>query len=117
MPSTESFKDFIEEQMGDAGTIASRRMFGAYCLYCDGKPVAFICDDQLLVKPTEKGREFIGEVTGTELFPGSKQWFIVEDRYEDREWLSQLIRITAEELPPPKPKKKKAGNPKKYLIG
>lgn len=33
--------------------------------------------------------------------------FLIEDKIEDREWLSQLIRITSNELPEPKQKKNK----------
>ena len=97
--------------------MSARRMFGVWCLYCDGKPVAFIFDDRVLVKETEQGRAFIGEVAETELFPGSKPWFLVEDRYEEREWFSQLLRITADSLPPPKPRRsRRPGGRKKYLI-
>jgi hypothetical protein len=30
----------------------------------------------------------------------------MEDKFEDKEWLSNLIRITEKELPAPKPKNK-----------
>lgn len=33
--------------------------------------------------------------------------FLIEDKIDDREWISQLIMITANELPEPKPKKSK----------
>ena len=108
--------EFIVEQAEDSGTITTKRMFGSYCLYCDGKPVAFIGEDAVFVKPTEKGRAFIGNVTESELFPGSKLWFVIEDRYEERDWFSALLRTTAAELPPPKPRKPRKGSKKKYLI-
>ena len=111
--------EFIVEQAEGAGRISTRRMFGVYCLYCDGKPVGFICEDQVLIKPTEKGRAYIGDVDEMELFPGSKLWFSVTDRFEDREWFAELVRLTASGLPPPKPRKRRApkkGSPKKYLI-
>ncbi len=116
MATEESFMEFIAEQAADAGEITTRRMFGSYCLYCDGKPVAFIGEDAVFVKPTEPGRAYIGEVTEGELFPGSKLWFVIEDRYEEREWFSALIRITADAIPAPKPRKKGPGKNRKYLI-
>ena len=116
MAATESFREYIVEQLEDAGRITWRKMFGAFCLYCDGKPVAFIADDRLLVKPTGAGRAYIGEPEETELFPGSRLWFSVEDRCDDREWLAGLVRITADELPAPKPRTKKAGGKRKYLM-
>jgi hypothetical protein len=32
--------------------------------------------------------------------------FLIEDKFEGREWLSELIRITENELPLPKPGKR-----------
>jgi hypothetical protein len=40
-------------------------------------------------------------------YPGAKNSFLIRDRFEDREWMSELVRVTAEELPDPKPKKEK----------
>jgi len=69
--------------------------------------VALICDDQLFVKPTEAGREFIGDVVEAPPYPGAKSSLLIEDRIEDGEWLTELIQLTETELPTPKPKKKK----------
>ncbi|MEN9412948.1 MAG: hypothetical protein RLZZ342_35 [Candidatus Parcubacteria bacterium] len=41
--------------------------------------------------------------------PGAKPWMkIPEEVLDDREWLSELVRLTAEALPKPAPKKKRA---------
>ena len=40
MASDKSFVDFIVDQIGNAGVITSRMMFGEYAVYCDGKVVA-----------------------------------------------------------------------------
>ena len=107
MASDEAFIEFVVDQMSDAGRIASRKMFGEYAIYCDDKVVALVCDNQLFVKPTEKGKDYIGDVVEAPPYPGAKQHFLVEDRFEDREWISELIRITAQEVPNSKPKKSK----------
>jgi len=107
MASTQDFIDFIMTQADDAGHITSRKMFGEYALYCNGKVVALVCDDQLFVKPTKTGREFIENVVEAPPYPGAKLYFLIEDKCENREWLSHLIKITANELPEPKPKTKK----------
>jgi TfoX/Sxy family transcriptional regulator of competence genes len=104
--SDAGFIAFIVDQMSDAGRIASRKMFGEYALYCDDKVVALVCDNQLFVKPTEKGRAYIGDVDEAPPYPGAKRYFLIEDRFEDREWVSELIRITAQEVPKSKPKPK-----------
>jgi TfoX/Sxy family transcriptional regulator of competence genes len=107
MASDPGFVEFIVEQMKEAGSISYRKMFGEYAIYCDGKVVALICDDQLFVKPTAGGRAFIGDVVEAPAYPGAKLSFLIEDKFEDRDWISQLITITAKELPVPEQKKKK----------
>jgi TfoX/Sxy family transcriptional regulator of competence genes len=107
MSSDENFVQFVVEQMEDAGIITYRKMFGDYAVYCEGKVVALICDNKLFVKPTEGGRAFIGDVVEAPAYTGAKLSFLIEDKFEDREWISELIRITEKELPVPKPKKKR----------
>ena len=107
MSSDQSFVDFIVDQIISSKTITSRKMFGEYAIYSDNKVVALICDNRLFIKPTERGGLFIGDIVEASPYPGAKSCFLIEDKFEDREWISELIKITAEELPEPKPKKKK----------
>jgi TfoX/Sxy family transcriptional regulator of competence genes len=108
MSSDKDFIEFIVDQIKNAGVITYRKMFGEYAIYSDGKVVALVCDNQLYIKPTENGRSFIENVVEKPPYPGAKLYFLIEDRIDDREWLSQLVRITAKELPEPKQKNKKS---------
>ncbi len=45
MASHQDFVDYVAEQLREAGTIRSRKMFGEYGLYCDGVFFAVICGD------------------------------------------------------------------------
>ncbi len=100
--------EFLTDQLTALPNIRTRKMFGEYCLYCDEKPVAFVCDDELYVKPTDEGRAFIGEPDEAPAYPGSKLYFRVSgDRWEDRDWLTELIGLTTSVLPAPKPKRPK----------
>jgi DNA transformation protein len=100
--------DFITEQITAAGVIRSRKMFGEYAIYCNEKVVALVCDDQLFVKPTNAGRMFIETIDERPAYPGAKPYFYISgDLWEDHQWLTELIAKTAEELPAPKPKKKR----------
>jgi DNA transformation protein len=102
--------DYIIEQTADAGVMTAKKMFGEYGMYCDGKIIALICDDQLFIKPTAAGRGYLGEVTDGEPFPGAKPYFLIEgDRWDDADWLAGLVKATADDLPLPKPKKAKKG--------
>ena len=107
MSSDLDFVEFVADQIDDTCQVSYRKMFGEYALYSKGKIVALICDNQLFVKPTEVGRSFIGEVVESSPYPGAKPAFLIQDKIEDREWLTQLITLTEEVLPKPKPKVKK----------
>ncbi|NQZ44639.1 MAG: TfoX/Sxy family protein [Flavobacteriaceae bacterium] len=107
MGSDQGFVDFVVDQIQNAGLIIAKKMFGEYGLYADGKLFALICDNKLFFKPTVSGREFIGKVVEAPAYPGAKPSFLIEDQIEDGDWLSELVRISVQELPEPKPKKKK----------
>ncbi len=82
-------------------------MFGEYALYSKGKVVALVCDNQLFIKSTDASKSFIGDVVEAPPYPGAKLAFLIQDKIEDGEWLTQLITLTEEELPRPKPKSRK----------
>ncbi len=111
MASDLDFVEYVVDQVEDAGVVTCRPMFGGHTLYCQGKVVALICDNQLFVKPTLAGRSFIGDVVEAPPYPGAKMSFLIGDQLEDRDWISQLIRLTEMELPVPKPRSKKKSKP------
>jgi hypothetical protein len=49
----------------------------------------------------------MGNVVEAAPYPGAKAHFLVEDAFEDRVWISGLIKLTAQELPVPKQKRRK----------
>ncbi len=106
MASDLDFVKFVVDQIENAGVITYRKMFGEYAVYCEGKIVALICDNQFFIKPTEAGRSFIGDVVEAPPYPGARSSFLIEEQIEDKEWISNLVRLTEKELPEPKPKKK-----------
>ncbi len=113
MASDLSFVEFVVDQLDKDCAATYKMMFGEFGLYSHGKIFALICDNQLFVKPTEGGRAFIGEVVESPPYPGAKPSLLIGDQIEDPQWLSELVRITARELPPPKPKKPKKKGEKK----
>jgi TfoX/Sxy family transcriptional regulator of competence genes len=106
MATDKKFMEYILDQIENAGEITAKSMFGEYSVYSDGKLFALLADNNLLIKPTESGRAFIKDVVEALPYPGAKPCFLIEN-FDDREWLSELVRITVKELPEPKPKKKK----------
>ena len=107
MASDKNFLDFVVDQIENSGQITYINMFGEYVMYSDGKVFALVCDNKLFIKPTVAGRNFIKDVVEAPPYPGAKLSFLIEDKLEDRDWISNLVKITVAELPEPKPKKKK----------
>ena len=107
MTSTQTTVDFIVEQMSDAGAVSAKKMFGEYGVFCDGRMVAIVGDDQLFLKPTAAGRAYLGVVEEVPPYPGAKTYFFISgELWDDREWLSELVRLTCAEILLPKKKNK-----------
>ena len=95
---------FIIDQAG--GSVSSKPMFGEYGLYRDGRMVAMVCDDNLFIKPTSAGRALAVGADEAPPYPGAKPCLLIAaDRWRDADWLTELFRISASELPPPKAKR------------
>jgi TfoX/Sxy family transcriptional regulator of competence genes len=108
MATDQKFIDFILDQVGTL-PVTYKKMFGEYGLYHNDKLFGLVCDNKLFIKPTQSGRTYIKDVVEAAPYPGAKPSFLIEEKLEDRAWLKKLVVITANELPEPKPKKKKAG--------
>ena len=107
MANDPDFIQYVCDQIDTSLDVTYRHMFGGTTLYAKGKVVALICDNQLFVKPTNAGKAFIGRVTEAPAYEGSKNFYLIGDEIDDTEWLTELVRLTEEELPKPRPKKKK----------
>ena len=110
MATDKEFVDFVLDQIDNAGEVSAKKMFGEWGVFSNGKIFALICNSKLYIKPTEAGRAFIENPVEAPPYEGAKPSFLIEDKLEDREWLSHLVRISLEELPEPKPRKKKVKN-------
>lgn len=110
MATKQATIDYILDQLSDVRDVSARKMFGEYALYCGGKVVALVCNDTLFVKITDHGKDFVGDrYAEGEAYPGAKPSMLIDgDLMEDREWLADLIQMTAAHLPAPKPKKKRS---------
>jgi TfoX/Sxy family transcriptional regulator of competence genes len=93
---------FIVDQAAGAGAVSAKPMFGEYGVYCDGRMVAMVCDDRLFVKPTAAGRALAEGASDAPPYPGAKPCLLIDpDRWDDRDWLSELFRVSAAQLPLP----------------
>ena len=81
-------------------------MMGEFIIYYRGKVVGGIYDDRLLVKPVKSAIGFMPTATYELPYEGAKEVLLV-DEADDKEFMTGLFNAVYEELPAPKPKKKK----------
>ncbi len=93
MASHPDFVNYVAEQLEEAGSIRSRKMFGEYGLYCNGLFFAVICDDQLFIKPTPEGEAAFPELPKAPPYEGANNYIWVED-VDDRDTMNSLTRLT-----------------------
>lgn len=106
MASSLDFVEYVCEQIGGAGKITYKKMFGEYAIYCNDKTVGVICDNQFFVKKTEAGASIYPNCEEAAPYTGAKAHFVI-DSVDDRNLMARFISATYDELPISKPKKKK----------
>ena len=106
MPSTESYLEFVMDQLSGLDGVTYRAMMGEYLIYCKGSLVAGIYDDRFLVKPTASTIRMMPSAARELPYPGGKEMLLVADELDDRAFLAALLSAAAEDLPLPKGKRK-----------
>ena len=104
MASDIGFVEYVCEQIRGAGQVSHRRMFGEFAVYCDGKVVALVCDNQFFLKPTAPGMALLDRVREAPPYPGAKPYYLVDAQLDDAEAAAALVRATAAALPAPQAK-------------
>ena len=106
MSSHKDFVDYVAEQLREAGTIRSRKMFGEYGLYCDDGLLGVMWVVELLVMVTPQGEAAFPDLPKAPPYEGAKDYIWVED-VDDRDTMTALIRLTCLAL---QERPKKGGN-------
>lgn len=106
MATSKDYINFIMEQLSALGDIKVRQMMGEYIIYYRGKIAAYVCDNRLLVKLVPAVEKYILDVKREPPYAGAKDMLLVEE-VDNREYLEGLFNAIYDELPAPKPKKKK----------
>jgi TfoX/Sxy family transcriptional regulator of competence genes len=114
MASDASFVEYVCDQAGLGARVTTKRMFGEYALYVDGKVTAFICDNQVFLKPTAEGRAAAPGLPEGPPYPQAKDYLKADVLLDDPPLWKRALLVTADALPLPKPKPaKKAARPKR----
>jgi len=97
MASSLDFVEYVCEQIGGAGKITYKKMFGEYSIYCNKKVIGVICDNQFFVKKTEAGAALYPDCEEAAPYKGAKAYFVI-DNVDDRNLMERFISATYEEL-------------------
>lgn len=111
MASDAGFVDYVCDQAGLGARLTTKKMFGEYALYVDGKVTAFVCDNQVFLKPTAEGRALLADLPEGSPWPQAKLHIRADALLDDPPRWKRALLATADVLPLPKPKapaKKKA---------
>lgn len=106
MASRKEYLNYILEQLSGLEEISHRAMMGEFILYYRGKIVGGIYDDRLLVKPVKSAVAYMPVARYELPYEGAKEMLLV-DEVDNKEFLTGLFNAMYDELPAPKPKKRK----------
>ena len=106
MSSSKEYLEFILEQLSDLEDISYRAMMGEFIIYYRSKIIGGIYDNRLLLKPVKSAISYMGNPKYETPYDGAKEMLYIE-KVDDREYLNELFNAAYNELPSPKPKKKK----------
>ena len=106
MASSKEYLAYILEQLSELEDIRYRAMMGENILYYREKVVGGIYDDRFLIKNVKSARERMLDASLERPYDGAKEMLLVEN-VEDKEFLTELFKAIYDDLPSPKPKKKK----------
>ena len=106
MASSKEYLEFILGQLSGLEEITYRAMMGEFIIYYRGKIAGGVYDDRLLVKPVKSAISYMPTVSYELPYEGAKEMLLV-DEVENKEFLAELFKAMYDELPNPKPKKKK----------
>ena len=106
MASSKEYLQFILEQLSELEEITYRAMMGEFIIYYNSRIIGGIYDDRLLVKPVKSAIAYMPTASYEVPYEGAKEMLLVEE-VDNKEFLTGLFQSMFEELPAPKPKKKK----------
>ena len=106
MASSKEYLDFILEQVSELDNVSYKAMMGEFIIYYNGKVIGGIYDDRFLVKPVKSAIAYMPNAKYELPYDGAKEMLLVDD-VDNKEFLTGLFNSMYDELPVPKPKKKK----------
>ena len=106
MATSKEYLSYILEQLGEIGNISHRAMMGEYVLYYKDRVIGGIYDNRFLVKPVKSAVALLPDAPMETPYEGAKDMLMIED-VENHALMAELMEAMYDELPAPKPKKKR----------
>ncbi|MCI8776038.1 MAG: competence protein TfoX [Oscillospiraceae bacterium] len=105
MSTSKEYLNYVLDLLSELDEITYRAMMGEYIIYYRGRIAGGIYDNRLLIKPVETAKKLMPEASFEIPYKGAKEMILIEE--ENKTVLRELFEAIYEELPVPKPRKKK----------
>ncbi len=105
MSTSKEYLNYVLDLLSELDEITYRAMMGEYIIYYRGRIAGGIYNNRLLIKPVETAKKLMPEASFEIPYKGAKEMILIEE--ENKTVLRELFEAIYEELPVPKPRKKK----------
>ena len=105
MSTSKEYLNYVLDLLSELDEITYRAMMGEYIIYYRGRIAGGIYDNRLLIKPVETAKKLMPKASCEIPYKGAKEMILIEE--ENKTVLRELFEAIYEELPVPKPRKKK----------
>ena len=108
MATSKEYLNYVLDLLSELDEITYRAMMGEYIIYYRGRIAGGIYNNRLLIKPVETAKRLMPEASFEIPYKGAKEMILIEE--ENKTVLRELFEAIYEELPVPKPRKKKTNS-------
>ncbi len=105
MATSEDYIKYVCEQIGHAGCVRCKKMFGEYMVYVNDKPVLLVCDDTVFVKKVSCIEDKMRTAETGFPYDGAKEHYILD--IDDAEFSTDIALELEKAISVPKTKKRK----------
>lgn len=114
MATSESYIEFVCEQISGVENVRYKKMFGEYMVFVNEKPIILVCDNTVYVKKIDELQDILQGAKVAVPYKGAKERYVLD--IEDTELANEVILMLEKVTPMPKPKAKRARMEKKAKV-
>ena len=104
MATDNTFVMYVCESIAEIGLVTSRKMFGEYMVYVNGKPIFLVCDNTVYVKILDAVKDLLGDAERGRPYESAKEHYILD--MDNTPFVREVAVILEQVTPLPKKKKK-----------